>query len=187
MEPFYQPQSTEPKSRSTMSEAIEKKIRAAKEKHANGENFYNHEQGDKDLFDWLEECLERAKKRKYNDILVHLTTIGKAMEENPDKTIGLTLHHKEVEIAVFMARAFEDLSAIWYLEDLTMDTLRKTKNREFNCIIKNLKKDEHLIVVETLPDEEPSKKQKFTEFEIDPDFEGWLNGEHEFIEGLDEA
>ena len=177
-----------------MSEAIERKIREAKKKYANRENFYNHEQGDENLFDWLQECLERAKKRKYNDILVHLATIGKAMEENPDKTIGLTMHHKEVDIAIFLARSFEDLSAIWYLEDLTMETLRKTKSREFNRIIQNMKKDEHPIIVKTPPtlkrqreeelDEAPSKKQKFPEFEIDPDFEGWLTGEQEYLEGI---
>src|SRR5277367_1100643 len=103
IEPFYQPQFTNPKSRNTMSEAIEKKIREAKEKYANGENFYNQEQGNKDLFKWLEECLERAKRRKYNDIMVHLTTIGKAMDNNLNETIELTLSKKEVHLAVFLA------------------------------------------------------------------------------------
>ena len=110
-----------------MSEAIEKKIREAKEKYANGGDFYNQEQGDKNLFKWLEECLERAKGRKNNDIMVHLATIGKAMDNHPDETIELTLSKKEVHIAVFLARAFEDISTIWFLEDLTMQNLRHTR------------------------------------------------------------
>ena len=122
-----------------MSAAIEKKIQQAKERYTTGIGIFDQEQGDKDLFKWLKDYLERAKKRKNNDILVYLATIGKAMEENPDETIELTLHHQEVRIAVFLASTFEDLSAIWYLEDLTMETLRRTKNREFNHIIKNMK------------------------------------------------
>jgi hypothetical protein len=169
-----------------MSEAIEKKIREAKEKHANKENFYNQEQGDKDLFKWLEECLDRAKRRKYNDIMVHLATIGKAMDNHPDETIGLTLSKKEVHLAVFLARAFEDISAIWFLDDLTMQNLRHTKKREFDRIIRNLKEKPSLKRPrEEEPDEVPSKKQKFTEFEIDSDFEGWLTGEQEYLEGID--
>jgi hypothetical protein len=35
------------------------------------------------------------------------------------------------------------------------------------------------------PTEQPSKKQKFSEFEIDTDFEKWLNDEQEFLEGID--
>ena len=188
MEPFYQTQSTDPKSRSTMSEAIEKKIQEAKKRHATGEEFYNQEQGDKNLFKWLEECLERAKGRKNNDIMVHLATIGKAMDNHPDATIELTLSKKEVHIAVFLARAFEDISAIWFLEDLTMQNLRHTKKKELDRILSNLEKKPSLKRPrEEEPNEVPSKKQKFPEFEIDPDFEGWLNGEREFIEGVDEA
>ena len=79
-----------------MSAAIEKNICEAKKKYTTRIGIFDQEQGDKDLFKQLKDCLERAKKRKNNDILVHLATIGKAMEENPDETIELTLYHQEV-------------------------------------------------------------------------------------------
>ena len=178
MEPSCLHQYTEPKSRNIMSGAIEQKIREAKEKYAQGEGVFNQEQEDSDLFKWLETCLERAKKRKYNDILVHLATIGKAMENRPTEDIELTLSKSEVRIAVFMAIAFEDPAAIWFLQDLTIDTLRKTKGREYKRILANLKTEK----------ERPMKKQKTSEWEIDDEeFEKWLNGENEFLEGVEEV
>jgi hypothetical protein len=177
-----------------MSAAIKTKVLEAKQRLANNENFYDQKQGDENLFAWLEKCLENAKGRKSNDVLVHLATIGKAMEDHADETIPLTLHHKEVRIAIFLARAFEDLSAIWYLRDLTINTLRKTKQREFDRILQELKEThEPETVLLAIPtkrkreedsEEQPSKKQKFSEFEIDTDFEKWLNDEQEFLEGI---
>ena len=71
------------------------------------------------------------------------------------------------------------------------------KQREFDRIIKELKtpvKPEPLLLA--IPtkrktdddlDEQLRKKQKFPEFEIDQEFENWLNRQQEFLEGLEEA
>src|SRR5665213_1009372 len=187
MEPSCLHQYTEPKSRNIMSEAIKKKIHEAKEKLANGGYFVNQAQGDLDLFKWLEICLERAKKRKHNDVLVHLATIGKAMEANKEKTIGLTIYQREVRIALFLAQAFEDISAIWYLEDLMMETLRHTKEKELNRIVQEIKSESKKRTREEDKDETERKKPRLIEFEVDPDFEDWLKGDRKFLEGLEEA
>ncbi len=184
MEPFYQHQYTEPKSRNIMSEAIIKKIAEAKEKHKKGEVVFDHEQGDRHLFEWLEEHLERAKGRKHNDVLIHLATIGKAMEERPDETIKLTINDKEVRIALFLARVFEDIGTIWYLQDLSMTTLRKTKQKELKRIEQEIKSQKNKRPREEEETEVPQKKTKFAEFEVDFEFEKWLDGENEFLEGL---
>ena len=168
-----------------MSDALKKKIIEAKEKYAAGESFINQEQGDLDLFKWLEKRLESAKERKYNEILVHLAAIGKAMEDHQRETIGLTISAQEVKIAVFLAKVFEDHAAIWFLQDVTMHTLRKTKGKEMKRIIQELASKKRTR--EEDEDEVPRKKQKQAEFEIDPDFEEWLNGEREFINGIEEA
>ena len=79
-----------------------------------------------------------------------------------------------------------------------METLRRTKNREFNRIIKNMKPAEQPAEVQATlglkrhrdkePDEVPSKKQKFSEWEIDnEEFEKQLNGENKFLEGFEEV
>ena len=66
-----------------------------------------------------------------------------------------------------------------------MHTLRKTKGKEMKRIIQELASKKRTR--EEDEDEVPRKKQKQAEFEIDPDFEEWLNGEREFIDGIEEA
>ena len=54
-------------------------------------NFSIRSKGIKTSSNGWKNAWNEPKKRKYNDILVHLATIGKAMEENPDETIELTI------------------------------------------------------------------------------------------------
>ena len=114
---------------------------------------------------------ERAKKRKHNDVLVHLATIGKAIEANKERMIGLAICRREVRIALFLVWAFKDISAIWYLEDLMMETLRHTKKKELNRIVQEIKSEPNKRTREEDEDETERKKPRLIEFEVDPDFE----------------
>ena len=178
-----------------MTDKIKNKILEAKQRFAEGYEFHDQDQGeDQDLWEWLEGCLQKAKERRNNDVLVHLALIGKAMEERPDETIPLTLHHQEVQVALFLARAFKDITAVWYLKDLSYHSLRKISQRKFYKILHDLEEPEDTEVLAAILakrsreenlDQQPSKKQKFTEFELNEDFDRWLRGENEFLEGID--
>ena len=109
------------------------------------------------------------------------------MEANKEETIGLTIRQREVRIALFLAQAFEDISAIWYLEDLTMETLRYTKEKELNRIIQEIKSESKKRTREEDEDEIERKKPRLIEFKVDPDFKDWLKGDRKFLKGIEEA
>src|SRR5947209_19358927 len=103
------------------------------------------------------------------------------MEERLTEMILLTLHHQEVYIALFLARAFKDISTIWYLKDLTLSTLKRQSNRKFYKILRDLEEEgqpkEAMIAIPTkrnheeeYSDQPESKRWKFGEFELDEDF-----------------
>ena len=66
---------------------------------------------------------------------------------------------REVRIALFLARVFEDIGAIWYLQDLSMTTLRKTKQKELDRIEQEIKSQKNKRPREEEETEVPQRRQ----------------------------
>ena len=175
----------------TEKERIEQCIQKAYQDQASGRNFlYSVEEGP-NLFRQLEGNFETVKRRKHNETLIHLALIGLAMEKHKEETIPLTLSHRDVKVAIFLAKAFPNVDTIWYLMDVSPENIKDLKQNYLNLILKELgdKKKTTLPLngKRRLGEETSFSTKKICTTWDDQDFEEWLNGDKEFLDGLDQV
>ena len=110
----------------------------------------------------LERNFRQTERQRYNGMLYQLAMIGQelARRTNPRPTI----YNRLVKVAQFMAKVFpEDLTAIWYIQGISPPDIYACRKEDLDQL---------------------SERLKVSEWDLADEFQEWLNGTREYLEGV---